>query len=154
VRIPEDDLWMEVAELVAQRSRCEKGVGAVIVGADGRVQATGYNGPPAGFDKEEGSCTSFCPRRQTLNRAPDYSDCPAIHAEINALLYSDRSLRLGGTIYVTSIPCLGCAKALANSGLSRVVYYQTDKYDRPHRSPETALEFLRRCGLETKELEA
>jgi len=128
-------------------------VGAVIVGADGRIQATGYNGPPAGYDHSEGSCTVFCPRRSAAVRDPAYADCPAIHAEVNALLYSDRSLRAGGTIYVSSVPCLNCAKALANSGLRRVVYDMTDKHERPHRSPDAALAFLERCGIETKGIE-
>lgn len=50
----------------------------------------------------------------------DYSDCPSLHAEANALMTSDRSLRVGGTIYVTSHPCMGCAKLIANSGLTGV----------------------------------
>lgn len=50
----------------------------------------------------------------------DYSDCPALHAEANALMASDRSLRVGGTIYITSHPCLPCAKLIANSGLTGV----------------------------------
>jgi deoxycytidylate deaminase len=53
--------------------------------------------------------------------SPRYDDCPSLHAEANALLSAERSERLGGTIYVTSAICFGCAKLIANSGLVSVV---------------------------------
>ena len=75
----------------------------------------------------------------------DYSDCPSLHAEANALMFSDRRLRVGGTIYVTSGTCSGCAKLVANSGLTRAVYGGNL---RPHRESERWYDFLRDCGLE------
>jgi deoxycytidylate deaminase len=74
-----------------------------------------------------------------------YDDCPSLHAEANALITSDRSLRVGGTIYVTSHVCMGCAKLIANSGLSRV-YVKTERQDK-HRDPEKSYDFMRQCGI-------
>lgn len=74
-----------------------------------------------------------------------YDDCPSLHAETNALITSDRSLRAGGTIYVTSDICMGCAKLIGNSGLARV-YVDTKRYDK-HRNPDASYDFMRQCGL-------
>lgn len=114
-----------------------------------RIVSTGYNGPPAGY-AAEGSCSSWCDRsawaKATDILQTDYSDCPSLHAELNALSVCDRSVREGGTIYVTSAVCLPCAKVVANSGLARVVI--THSTDAAHRDPARSVEFLRRCGLE------
>lgn len=140
---------MKVAEVVAERSKCSVKVGAVIVGADGRVQATGYNGPPAGYgvEDEDGGCAGFCPRRAAgAVKDPDYGDCPSNHAEINALLYSDQTRRWGGIIYITKFPCLACAKAIANSGLRYVVLVPWDQTIRNAEKNKTVA-FLESCGV-------
>lgn len=141
--------WLEVARTVARRSHCSRSqVGAVIVGADGRVLATGYNGPPAGFVPRGDAvlCSSYCERARSRTTSHDFDDCPAVHAELNALLYSDRSLRVGGAMYITRDPCAACAKAIAASGLKAVVW----PFDRMMASPreDWAVDFLRDCGVE------
>src|SRR5690554_7251561 len=81
-----DEYFLGIAGAVAARSDCERSrVGAVVV-KDRRIRGTGYNGAPAGMP----GC-STCPRR-TSDCAPgsDYSNCVAVHAEANALLYCDR----------------------------------------------------------------
>lgn len=144
-RISEDELWLAVAFRVAQRSRGAKGVGAVIVGYDNRIIGTGYNGPPAGHPDEA------CPREASgHSKDPAYNDCICVHAELNALLYSERSLRLGGVMYVTSVPCFSCAKAIGNSGIDTLVYNKHDNVRRPHRDPQASLDFLEKCGLVVK----
>jgi len=76
----------------------------------------------------------------------DYQDCPALHAEANALMVCDRKDREGGTIYVTSGVCWGCAKLIANSGLSTVVVDATT-YEKNHRNTEKSYSFLEQCGI-------
>ncbi len=113
-----DKYFLEIARTVSIRSDCERDrVGAVIVGPDRRIRATGYNGAPAG---KPGCLT--CPRR-TSDVAPgtDYSNCVAVHAEANALIYCDRSDLKGATIYVTREPCYSCRKWIEASGIVRVV---------------------------------
>ena len=152
--------WMATAQTVARRSPCEKGqVGAVIVSGTNRIVATGFNGPPAGW---EGTCERDCPRGRawsefqlavSLNRdmlvippalSPCYDDCVTIHAEANALSFCDRRDRKGGTIYVSGSVCYACAKLIANSGLARVVM-SASGYD--EREGDRVVEFLRFCGL-------
>lgn len=137
-----------MARSIALRSLCNRDkVGAIITDTTGRIVGEGYNGPPAGYWHGNQPCNIWCKRSSaTVTPAPDYSDCPVIHAEANALLMSDRSERLGGTIYVTSHLCFGCAKLIANSGLHEV-YVETDRTDE-HRNPWASYAFLLDCGLE------
>lgn len=82
---------------------------------------------------------------------PAYEDCPSIHAEANALLFSDRSAREGGTIYVSSTICYTCAKLVANSGLKRAVFpVLSDVY--AHRNPQRSVDFLISCGIDVDEV--
>lgn len=152
VRPTWDELWMDVARTVALRSLCDRDqVGAVIVSSTNRIIDTGYNGPPAEFKRDDTTCREWCPRSWlTEDEAPevDYSDCPSLHAEANALMFSDRRLRDGGTIYVSSGTCSGCAKLVANSGLARAVYSPSQRNDGAvHRNSEQWYDFLRDCGL-------
>jgi deoxycytidylate deaminase len=45
----------------------------------------------------------------------------AIHAEANALLYTDRADLVGATLYVTCPPCDGCTKLIRGAKVTRVV---------------------------------
>jgi len=155
---------MAVAKTIGQRSLCVRDqVGAVVVSAANRIIDTGYNGPPAGFPGSaiDGvwkiPCTNWCPRAQTniqseLGRRaqdhldPSYGDCPALHAEANALMFGDRTQREGGTIYVTSGTCAACAKLVANSGLARAVYVGSGRFS--HRDSQKWYDFMVDCGLE------
>jgi dCMP deaminase len=142
-----DQTWLTVADTVAQRSLCVRAkVGAVIVDPTHQYVVTGYNGPPAGYRHGSQPCSVWCQRTTSLKPAPDYTDCYTIHAEANALLKSDYTRREGGTIYVTSHICWGCAKLIANSGLSRVVV----DGDSPaaHRDPIASYRFLQECGIQ------
>ena len=82
--------------------------------------------------------------------AVDYSDCPSLHAEANALSVCERIVREGGTIYVTSAICFGCAKLIANSGLWRVVVADGTgpvELTKMHRNAEQSYAFLRNCEI-------
>jgi deoxycytidylate deaminase len=74
--------------------------------------------------------------------------CPTLHAEANALSVCDRSQREGGTIYVTSAPCFSCAKLITNSGLTRVVYRDSERgRDRTRGSEVNPLKFMHDAGI-------
>ena len=139
---------LQMARDLGRRSLCDRDqVGALITDVHGKVIGEGYNGPPSGFKHAGQRCTGWCARAKTHGEplAVDYSDCPALHAESNALMMSDRTLRLGGSLYVTSHVCLPCAKLIANSGL-RYVYVESFKpYE--HRRSEESYRFLKNCGL-------
>lgn len=142
-----DDTWLTVAETISKRSRCSRAqMGSVIVSHDQHIVATGYNGPAASWP-EPGSCINWCPRAKGEGLLDNVYDlCPAIHAEANALLYVDRSASAGGTIYITSAPCMQCAKLISNSGLSRVTC-RLKKSDM-HRMPYQVFDYLTKCGIE------
>lgn len=139
-----NDTWFTCAQIVAQRSECvRRQAGCVLVGLDNRIVATGFNGKPDGLDVS-GPCDGYCPRA-TTGGSLDYSDCVFVHGEMNALIFSDRSRREGGSAYVTSCPCSACAKALSNSGISRVIC-SVGSEDR-NRSPERSIELMMNSGL-------
>jgi dCMP deaminase len=146
-----DEVWMDMARIVGQRSKCDRDkVGAVIVPiGNGEGFTASYNGPPAEWPAAagEGSCLDWCDRAQpgrTLLQN-DYSDCPSLHAEQNAITRADFSKIHGGTVYVTSSVCFTCAKLIANSGMKRVVMMV--KQDQEHRNPQMTIEFLTTSGL-------
>lgn len=120
---------------------------ALIVGTDGRLVATGYNGGPRGTKHcDEGGC----PR--AINNVPsgtpyDFGPglCIAIHAEQNALLHADAGRVAGGTLYVNGTPCVMCARQVSNSGVARVVYLEGD--DR--LGTAEAMWFFEQTGVET-----
>ncbi|WP_316668228.1 dCMP deaminase family protein [uncultured Propionibacterium sp.] len=124
-----DEYFLGIAQAVSARAKCtRRRVGAVLVGPDHRIIATGYNGAAPGRpDCLEGAC----PRgRLGYDEVPGLGDydrpgapgfCIAIHAEVNALLFSTRDTK-GSTIYVTDEPCPGCRKALAAAGIVRAVW--------------------------------
>jgi len=142
-----DKTWLAVAETIAKRSRCTRAqLGAVVVSSGQHICATGYNGPAADWPFQ-GWCVDWCERAQGTAPLDNlYDQCPAIHAEANALLYTDRSSVLGGTIYVTSAPCMQCAKLISNSGLARVVCKV--RPDDVHRRPELVFKYLQTCNIE------
>lgn len=149
-----DETWMNVAMVVAERSLCDRDkVGAVIVSSTNRIVDTGYNGPPRGMYRDESGCVAWCPRARAgggVELYPNYEDCPALHAEANALMFSDRRLRENGTIYISSGVCGGCAKLIANSGLARVVCDVS--HIAAHRDTAKWFAWMSRCGLDVMEM--
>lgn len=77
-----------------------------------------------------------------------YANCPSLHAEANVISVCDRSQRECGTLYVTSMPCMDCAKLIANSGLWRVVYRDTPRGRERERRDESPIVFLNECNIE------
>lgn len=145
---------MNLAVDLARRSRCCRDqVGAVLVTQDNRVNSASYNGPPADAElggrpvvtEPDSRCDQWCPRAMSpqTEKALDYSDCYANHAEANALVRANFDDVIYGTMYVSSTPCVACAKNVAASPVQRVVF-RVDPA-RP-RDPEAAEWFLRALG--------
>lgn len=117
-----DEYFMDIAELVKERSTClRRKVGAVIV-KDNRILTTGYNGvPPKMKHCEESGCL-----RTELNipSGQRHELCRALHAEQNAVIQAAKNgIEIdGSTIYVTAQPCIICAKILIASGIKRIVF--------------------------------
>lgn len=145
------DTWMAVADVIAQRSLCvRRQAGTVLVDRLDRVIATGYNGPPARMrSKFAGQlsepCSEWCPRSQS-GGSMSYDDCVAIHSEVNALMFADRSRLEHGAAYITSMPCLTDAKNLSNSGVDLVACRITEAD--VDRQPELSVQAMQNGGLE------
>ena len=82
----------------------------------------GYNGFVAGLDE------SKLPWGKDNDSSLEHQKYGyVVHAEANAILHSPRSLK-GAKAYVTLFPCHECAKLLASSKISEVVYL-SDKHN-------------------------
>lgn len=129
-----DSYFIEIATVVAKRSTCDRAqVGAVIV-RDKRILTTGFNGSPSGQ-----------PHCDEVGHLLINEHCErTIHAELNAIIQAAlHGISLAGaTCYLTHFPCLGCAKAMANAGIVRIVYRD------PYRIDPHAVEVLERAGIQ------
>jgi dCMP deaminase len=144
-----DDWALLLAAAAATRGDCtRKQVGAVIVDTRNRVVITGHNGaPPGGPSCLAGECPRgqhylttrldsssaaicICGRQWPCPLAAEPGSsydsgpgtCIANHAELNCLIWADPARLPGSTIYVTCKPCAGCARAIAGSGIVRIVW--------------------------------
>jgi dCMP deaminase len=135
-----DTYFLDIATVVAKRSTCDRAaVGAVIV-RDKRMLTTGFNGSPSGQ-----------PHCDDIGHLLVNGHCVrTIHAELNAIIQAALhgiSLK-GSTCYLTHFPCHGCAKALSNAGVVRVVYKE------PYRIDPNAVEVLTLAGVTMDEWRA
>jgi dCMP deaminase len=105
------DYFMGFAKHAASKSKDPSTqVGAVAVGPDGEIRATGYNGLPRGVEDK--------PER--MERPAKY--LWTSHAEENLVAHAARvgvSLK-GCTVYVTHYPCSRCARSLIQAGVSKI----------------------------------
>jgi dCMP deaminase len=114
-----DRYFLNIAAETARRSNCVRRQHGAVIVHKRRICSTGYNGPPSGHAHCD---VGACPRaRSEAVSGWGHDNCIAIHAEANAILYSSPEEREGATIYITGAPCFGCAKLIANSGISEVV---------------------------------
>jgi len=125
-----DRSYLEMAEVWSKNSYCKRRqVGALLV-KDRMIISDGYNGTPAGFENicedDEGHTKPY-----------------VLHAEANAITKVARSgnSSLGATLYVTTAPCLECAKLIIQAGIVRLVYKEDYRVS-------DGIELLRRAGIE------
>ncbi|WP_188680788.1 deoxycytidylate deaminase [Thermogymnomonas acidicola] len=117
-----DTYFMRMAFLAASRSNCvRRKVGAVIV-KDRNVLATGYNGPPSGSAHCD---VAGCVRNiMDIKSGERHELCRGLHAEQNAIIQAavhGVSIK-DAVIYVTTHPCVVCAKMLINAHIREIVY--------------------------------
>ncbi len=125
-----DKRYLEMALIWAKNSYCvRRQVGALIV-KEKMIISDGYNGTPSGFE----------------NKCEDNDNVTypyVLHAEANAITKVAKSHNSSenSTLYVTTSPCMECAKLIIQSGIKRVVY--CNKY---HKTD--GLELLKKAGIE------
>jgi dCMP deaminase len=130
-----DRRYLEMARIWAQNSYCKRRqVGALIV-KEKMIISDGYNGTPAGFE-------NIC-------EDENYKTKPyVLHAEANAITKVAKSNNSseGATLYITTSPCMECAKLIIQSGIRRVVFC-----DRYHTGD--GIELLEKAGIEVQYIE-
>jgi len=142
-----DTYFMNITNLVAQRSTClRRAVGAVLV-KDKRILSTGYNGAPTNLKH----CLEVgCLREQMgIESGKMHELCRGIHAEQNAIIqaaYHGVSVK-GAVIYCTNQPCSICARMIINAGIVKI-YYQSGYAD------PLAKELLAEANIELKQIES
>ena len=139
-----EENWLKATDLLAPVfSTCaRRQFFAVVLAPNKRVVGIGYNGGPPGTKHcVDGGCPH---NNDGTPSGGTYDNCIAQHAEAGALLWSDISQRQGGTLLVNGVPCFGCAKLIASSGVARVVFWSEPSYP---TQGETC-DFLRTAGLE------
>ena len=130
-----DRRYMRMAFIWAENSYCKRRkVGSLLV-KDKMIISEGYNGTPSGFE----------------NICEDENDTTkpyVLHAEANAITKVARSNNSsnGATLYVTSSPCIECAKLIIQAGIRRVVY--SDAY-----RLSDGVELLKRAKIELVSVE-
>ena len=106
------EMFLQVAEVVATRSTCDRlHVGCIVTNREmTSVLSMGYNGNARGLPN---GCSTDTP-----------GNCGCdLHAEVNALIkapYDERNL----VMFCTHSPCRACAKAILNSKVRSVIFAQ------------------------------
>lgn len=127
-----DELW-GFADLAFEFANAEgscnrNNTGAVLVSPSRGVLAVGVNAIPGGLKCSEGDC----PRGQlSYEQKPaysDYSDCKAIHAEMNCINAVQEDKR-GMLMIVTRPPCEKCKHVLDAAGIE-TLWVQTRRTSR------------------------
>ena len=121
--------FMSIALLAAKRSKDPSTqVGSCIVTPDNRVISIGWNGMPK--SKHWLNNDSLFPWTKDSKDPLENKYMYVVHSEPNAIFHASESVK-GCTMYLTWFPCSECAKAIAQSGISKLVYlheYTTDRY--------------------------
>ena len=134
-----DEYFLDIADLVATRSKDPSTkVGAVIV-RDKIILSTGYNGFARGVN----------------DNIPERYDRPekylwTIHAEENAILNAGRiGIKTdGASLYVTPMhPCSNCALSIVQSGIKEVIFNKSVENPRFEKSFEKATEIFNACNI-------
>jgi dCMP deaminase len=130
-----DKRYMRMAYIWSENSYCKRRkVGALLV-KDKMIISDGYNGTPSGFE-------NICEDED--NKTKPY----VLHAEANAItkVACSNNSSKDATLYVTSSPCIECAKLIIQAGINRVVY--ADAY-----RLSDGVDLLRRAGIELVNVE-
>lgn len=123
-----NDYFLEIAKTVSKRSNCLRAqVGAVIVGADKKIKATGYNGTPS----KVVSCMElgFCYRmKNNIPSGTRYETCRSIHAEQNAIIQAGQDRCMGSSMYIWghNFICILCKRFIVQAGIE-TIYLKKDE---------------------------
>lgn len=125
------EAYLEAAAALAKRSACKRRKYGAIIVKDDRVIGWGYNGAPRG----EAHCAE-CARAGLPHNSKYADDCPAVHAETNALIAGNGAEFEGADMYIAgwemldtgemrriedAKPCVQCMRNIKNARIARVI---------------------------------
>lgn len=116
------DYFLDMAKTCSTRSNCLRAtVGAVIVGDDKKIKATGYNGTPSKVEScaERGECFRV---KNNIPSGTRYETCRSIHAEQNAIIQAGQDRCQGATMYIWGhdFICILCKRFIVQAGIKDV----------------------------------
>ena len=129
-----DERYLKMAVIWAENSYCKRRqVGALLI-KNKMIISDGYNGTPSGFE-------NIC--EDENDKTKPY----VLHAEANAItkIAKSHNSSEGATLYVTSSPCIECAKLIIQAGIKRVVFSD------PYRIND-GIELLERAKIEVEQI--
>lgn len=141
-----DQRFMALASNIGRWSKDRsRQVGCVIVGPDNEIRSSGFNGFPRGvlddLDERHARPTKYL-----------WTE----HAERNAIYNAARAgIALKGCrLYVPWFPCMDCARAIVQAGISELVALEPDMED-PQWGEHfrSALDLFRETGVECRLLD-
>ena len=131
-----DVRYLRMAQIWAENSYCKRRrVGALLV-KNKMIISDGYNGTPVGFEN-------------VCEDDDDHTKAYVLHAEANAItkVAQSNNSSKGATLYVTTSPCIECAKLIIQSGITRVVFSEFYRIT-------DGVDLLKRAGVECVQIEA
>jgi dCMP deaminase len=157
------NLYMDLAERISQMSHAKRlQVGSVIV-KENTILSYGWNGMPTGWDN---NCeyrdykldsylgeidpislrpwTEVFPLSEDDGRMYELKTRPEVlHSEMNALMKVAQSTESssGAILFCTHAPCINCAKAIYQAGISTVYYKEMYRDD-------SGVRFLTQGGID------
>lgn len=141
-----DNFCMDLAKFIARKSKDRsRKIGCVIIGPDNEIRTTGYNGFPRNIDDDI---------EERHERPEKYFWTE--HAERNAIYNAARigvSVK-GCRIYSSLFPCIDCARAIVQSGISEIITYAPE-FDDPQWGEgfRKVVELFEEAGIMVRYLE-
>ena len=122
-----------------------RGVGAVAVTKENITISEAYNGWIRGAHESTCGQNHQCDRDLLQIQSGQNSEIGCIHAEENLIINAARTNNslLESIVFLSTYPCLSCAKLLAQSGISKL-FVISDSY-----STEEGVTFLTKMNIET-----
>jgi len=121
--------FLHIALAVATRSTCLRRKFGAVIAKGNTIVGTGYNGTAKGVvNCSEAGCIK---NEMNLPQDRAYDLCPAVHAEENAIINSNRADRIGAKLYIAgfdadgnytrAVPCQRCKRKIINSEIEEVI---------------------------------
>ena len=136
-----DEYYMGFAQHAAKKSKDSTKVGAVLVGPDGEIRLTGFNGPSRGVDD----------LAERFERPAKYIWCS--HAEEAVISFAAREgIRTKDCrLVVTHAPCAKCSRMIVNAGISEVLFGD-GKTSMPAEEFEAGRQMFKEANIKVREI--